>query len=128
MSGRRFAISYNSFNRALLTLLGMGPARSFVSVGDDSVTVRMGWSFRADIPRSTIVSARPDDAGVWGWGVHGWGGRWLVNGSSSGIVRIDLDPAVPGKVVGPFGVSLRVLRVSVDEPDALLDALAVASG
>ena len=123
MAGKRFDISYNSFNRPLLTVLGMGPKRSHVTVSDDTVTVRMGWSFRSDIPRSSITSVRLDDDTVWGWGVHGWGGTWLVNGSSSGVVRLDLAPAVPSKVVGPFGVSLRTLRVSVEEPTSLLDEL-----
>ena len=128
MSEQRFGISYSSFNRALLTALGMGPKRSFVAVTDDTVTVRMGWAFRCEIPRSSIASVHLDDDRVWGWGVHGWGGRWLVNGSSAGLVRVDLDPAVPSKAVGPFGVSLRTLRVSVDEPNALLAELGVAAG
>lgn len=123
MSGKRFGISYGSFNRALLTVLGMGPERSHVTVSDDTVTVRMGWAFRSDIPRTAVTSSRLDDDKIWGWGVHGWGAKWLVNGSSSGVVRLDLDPAVPSKV-GPFGVGLRVLRVSVEEPNALVAELA----
>ena len=54
--------------------------------------------------------------------MHGWNGRWLVNGSSHGIVRIDLDPAQRAWVVG-LPVSLRTLRVSVEDPDALIAAL-----
>ncbi|MCB0966508.1 MAG: hypothetical protein KDB37_06695 [Ilumatobacter sp.] len=123
MSGKRFAVSYNAFNRAILTVLAMGPSLSWVDVGDDDIDVRMGWAFRSRIPRSSITSVQADDDRVWGWGVHGWGGRWLVNGSSSGIVRIELDPTVPSKVVGPFGVSLRTLRISVDDRDALIAAL-----
>ena len=127
MRGKRFVVSYNSFNRVLLTVLGMGPKRSFVSVSGDTVAVRMGWAFRSDIPRSAIVSARLDEDRVWGWGVHGWRGRWLVNGSSDGLVRLDLDPAVATRVVGPFKVSLEMLRISVDEPEELLGELAVAA-
>lgn len=123
MSGKRFSVSYNAFNRALLTVLGMGPKQSHVTVSDETVTVRMGWAFRSDIPRSSISSARLDDGSVWGWGVHGWAGRWLVNGSSSGLVRLDLDPSVRSRVVGPFPVSLTALRISVDEPTALLAEL-----
>lgn len=123
MRGKRFSVSYNTFNRALMTVLGMGPKQSHVTVSDETVTVRMGWAFRSDIPRSSIGSARLDDDRVRGWGVHGWGGRWLVNGSSSGLVRLDLDPSVRSSVIGPFRVSLTALRVSVDEPAALLAEL-----
>ncbi len=63
---------------------------------------------------------------VWGWGVHGHGGRWLVNGSSSGIVRIALDPPGQGKLVGlpRSWTKVRVLRVAVEDPDGLKQALA----
>ena len=116
------AIRYGTWNRRLLTLLGMGPARSSIRVDDDTVAVTMGWAFDATIPRDSIVAVEPDDDRVWGWGVHGWGGTWLVNGSSSGLVRIALDPAVPARTAF-ISLRLRTLRVSVDEPDALIAAL-----
>jgi hypothetical protein len=46
----------------------------------------------------------------------------LVNGSSSGLVRITFDPPAHGHTAG-VPVTVRVLRVSVDDPDALVQAL-----
>lgn len=82
----------------------------------------MGWWFSADIPRSAITSATSDHAFVGGIGVHGAGGRWLVNGAAKGIVRIEIDPRARAKVLG-VPVRLRQLRVSMEEPDALIAAL-----
>jgi hypothetical protein len=54
--------------------------------------------------------------------VHGFSGRWLVNGSGEGILTIDLDPAQRAYVMG-FPVRLRQLMVSVADPAALASAL-----
>jgi hypothetical protein len=105
-----------------MAVLGMSPARSWVEVGDDVLRVRMGWAFRLDAPLVNVRDARPDPARVWSWGVHGWGGRWLVNGSSSGLVRIDVSPAVRARM-GPISITVRELRVSVDDPKGLVSQL-----
>jgi hypothetical protein len=55
-------------------------------------------------------------------GVHGWAGRWLVNGAGDGILVISLNPWQRGYVIG-FPVTLRELLVSVDDPSALAIAL-----
>jgi hypothetical protein len=55
-------------------------------------------------------------------GVHGWAGRWLVNGSGDGILSIDLEPRQRAYVMA-VPVSLRQLQVSVDDPPALAAAL-----
>lgn len=125
MTATRFPIRFTGANRAMV-VLGMGPRVSHVDVGPDEVDVRMGWAFRAAIPLSSIRSAAIDTAPVRGWGVHGWRGIWLVNGSSSGIVRIELDPPVPARAV-QFRIRLRVLRVAVDDPTGLIAALAPTS-
>jgi hypothetical protein len=67
----------------------------------------------------------PDDRPVRAWGAHGWRGRWLVNASSQGIVRLDLDPPARATclVLRP---RVRDLRVSVDDPDGLVAALGPA--
>lgn len=121
MNGVRFAISYHPVNAAILGLLGMGRKRSEVVVGADTVRVRMGWAFSTEIDRSSIRASH-DDRSVWGWGVHGWRSRWLVNGSSNGLVRLDIAPAVRARVCG-IGLDLTELRVSVEDPDGLIDAL-----
>lgn len=56
-------------------------------------------------------------------GVHGWAGRWLVNGAGEGVLAIDLDPTQRARVAG-FPVRLRQLLVSVEDPAALTRALA----
>ncbi|MCC6756004.1 MAG: hypothetical protein IT199_06495 [Solirubrobacterales bacterium] len=101
----------------------MGPGRSWVAVDGDRVEVRMGWAFRAAFPSASVRAAARDRLPFLGWGVHGWRGRWLVNGSSRGLVRLDLDPAGRARVLG-VPVRLQQLWVSLEEPARLLDALA----
>lgn len=60
-------------------------------------------------------------------GVHEWRGRWLVNGSGEGVLRIDLSPGQRARVVG-VPVGLRELLVSVDDPPRLASALRKVSG
>ena len=128
MSGVHFQIRYDRWCGWLLGLLGLGRRFSAVVVADGAVSVRMGWAFTSHIPTASIVSAvADDDAGVWGWGVHGWRRRWLVNGSSSGLVRIDIDPPARAHI-GFVPVQLAVLRVGVEEPDVLIDALRSTRG
>lgn len=117
----RFPILFTGLNKAL-PALGLTRASSYVEVGVDHVEARMGWAFHATIPRSSIRTAGHDHDPVWGWGVHGWGGRWLVNGSSRGLVRIDIDPPARARVL-VVPVRLRTLRVSVEDADGLLAAL-----
>jgi len=50
--------------------------------------------------------------------VHGFGERWLVNGSSDRILVVDLEPSQSAHVLG-FPVRLRQLMVSVNDPDDL---------
>jgi len=118
---RTFAFRYSGVT-ALMKVLGLGPGVSRIEVGPDGVHVVMGWGFRARIPRSSIRGARLSEDRVGGVGVHGWGGRWLVNGSVDGVVDIDVDPPVRALAVG-FPVRLRQLRVSVEDPEGLVAAL-----
>lgn len=122
MSNPRFALSYAKVLLPLFLVLGMGPRASGVEIGPDTVRVRMGWSFSAHIPRGAIRSAARDSAPVLGWGVHGFGGGWLVNGSSRGLVRLRIDPPCRAYVLG-VPVRLRTLRLSLDDPDAFLAGL-----
>lgn len=97
----------------------MGPKRSYVEVTDTAIDVRLGVGFAATIPRSDVRSVVPWSGTVTGWGAHGWRGRWLVNGSSQGIVTITIDPPAKGRVLG-IGVSLRELSISLIGPDAFI--------
>lgn len=121
MTGPRFPVRFSGANKAM-ALLGMRAATSYVEVGDDTVVVRMGPYFRAVVPRAQVSSAAEDHDAVWGWGVHGWAGTWLLNGSSAGLVRITIDPAARAHALG-LPIRLRVLRVAVADPAGLLAAL-----
>jgi hypothetical protein len=118
-----FPILYGAF-RPLLVGFGMGPRFSAVELDDDELHVKMGWAFRARIPRSAITGARSVSSRVGGIGVHGWRGRWLVNGSMDGIVGIDIDPVVRAVAVG-LPVRLHYLSLSLENPEAFLAALKV---
>ena len=119
---QRFPIRFTGANKAMV-VLGLTSGNSYVDVSASDVVVHLGWAFRAPCSRPAVKSVVADHDKVWGWGAHGWNGRWLVNGSSSGIVRIQLEPAGRARVAG-FPVSLRELRVSVDDPAGLERALA----
>jgi len=122
METTRFPIRFTGPNHAM-RLVGLTSGNSWVEVGDGRLRVRMGWAFRADVPLESVRDPRLDDRRVWAWGAHGWAGRWLVNGSSSGIVCMDLEPPDFAKL-GPVLVTLRELRVSVEDPRGLVAALA----
>lgn len=98
---------------------GLGPKQSEVRVADGSLRVRFGWGFRAEIPLTSIEDAKPNTDRVYAWGAHGFRGRWLVNGSSKGIVRLTLDPPARAYVMG-VPITLRTLDVSVTDPQALI--------
>jgi hypothetical protein len=115
-----FAIRYTGLN-SLMKYLGMGPNRSGIDVGTD-VRIRMGWAFSVRFRREEIASVALDAQRVYGWGVHGWRGRWLVNGSSKGLVRIDLRDPVRGRLMG-VPVKVSTIRVSMETPDDLVAAL-----
>ncbi|WP_396929838.1 hypothetical protein [Mycolicibacterium sp.] len=114
-------VSFDRWYRPLATPLGLGPGRCDVSVAAGTLHVSMGWGFSADIPLASITDAKPAKGPFLGWGVHGWRGRWLVNGSSKGVVELTIDPPVQAKVVG-VPTTLRTLLVSVTDPDALIAA------
>ena len=82
----------------------------------------MGWASCAEIPRLAVRKVSPDVTAVGGWGVHGWRGRWLVNGSSSGLVRLEIDPEMQARVMG-IPVRLRTLRLSLVAPGELTNLL-----
>ncbi len=119
---RRFCIRFDAWYEPLSSLLLLPPESAFVEIRDDEVLVRMGWAFRTSFLRSTVASASPTERFVASRGVHGWAGRWLVNGSAAGLVAIRLAPTQEAHVMG-VGVSLRELIVSVDEPEALAAAV-----
>ncbi len=85
-----------------------------------------GWAFAGAVPRSFITQVNRVTGPVWAWGAHGWRGRWLVNGSSTGLVQVSIEPAGHGRCL-IFPIKLRQLTLSLDEPDQFVAALAEQS-
>ncbi len=120
----RFLIKFDAAYRVLSTALFIFPSDSYVEIVGNRVSARMAWAFRTTFERSRVVRASALGKQVpLTRGVHGWAGRWLVNGAGDGILVIDLEPKQRAYVMG-IPVSLRQLRVSVDDPVALAAALA----
>jgi hypothetical protein len=118
----RFPISFDGWYRVLSRLLGLPPSQAAVVVARDHVEVRMAWAFRSRFPRSAVASVSPSDLRPLSRGVHGFGGRWLVNGSGTGLLSIQFRPDQRGYVAG-VPIRLRELLVSVTDPSALAAAL-----
>lgn len=116
-----FKFSYGAL-RPLLSALGMGPGLSSVELEGDTLRVRMGWAFRAEIPVHQISAVAPRQGFPGGIGVHGWRGRWLVNGATTGLLVITIDPPVRAWATG-IPVHLRQLTLSLEDPDAVVAAL-----
>ena len=112
--------------KPLLAALGLGPSSSFVDLDNAQMTVKMGWGFRAKVARTSIRAARAYSGIPGGIGVHGFGGRWLVNGSAAGIVTMDIEPIARAYVMG-IPVKLRRLSISLDEPERFIAEVAQSS-
>jgi hypothetical protein len=110
----------------LLGALGLGERRAWIEVDDSEIEVRMGWAFHARFPRSSVNRVARSDRRPISQGVHGRNGRWLVNGATRGLVRVDLAPNQTARVLGRR-VKLSTLEVSIDDPEALLTALSPAT-
>jgi hypothetical protein len=118
----RFPILFDAWYGILSRLLFLLPSNSFVAVNGQQVNVRMSWAFSSCFPRTAVVAVVIVETRPLSRGVHGFAGRWLVNGSADGILAIDLHPPQRAYVMG-FPVRLRQLLVSVAEPEALAASL-----
>lgn len=121
----RFPIRFDAVYAALSAALLIPPSRSFLEVGPGGVRIQMAWAFRATFPASAVASVRDYDRAPLSRGVHGFAGRWLVNGSGRSIVAITLRSPQRAYVCG-FPVRLRELMVSVEDPGGVTAALARA--
>ena len=102
--------------------LALGGRSASIDVGATDVEVRYGPWFHARFPLGAVGDVAPDTHRYLSRGVHGWRGRWLVNGAGTGLVRITLDPVQQARTLG-VKVKLRELIVNVDDPAALIAAL-----
>ena len=96
----RFAISLDDAYAALSAAVLLPPSGAYVEVAREEVTVRMSWAFRCHYPRSTVASTWELHKHPLSRGVHGFGGRWLVNGSGGGILVITLKATQRAYVLG----------------------------
>lgn len=117
----RFAIRFDRVWRHTFVWLGLGPKRSFVAIDHGAITVRMGWAFRMTANLRDVTAAI-DDRRFLSRGVHGWRGRYLVNGSGKSLVRLTIDPPARARA-SLFPVKVRELVVSLDDPDGFLAAV-----
>ena len=118
----RVPISFDGWYRVLSSIIGLLPSHSYVNVDGEQIQVRMGWAFWSRFPRSAIESVSELHRRPVSRGVHGFAGRWLVNGSGYGVVSLQLSPRQRGYVLG-FPVRLKQLMVSVSEPALLAEAV-----
>ena len=118
----RFPIRFDAWYRVLSSVLFLPPSASYLEIRDGQVHTRMGWGFRASFPQSAVAATSLLAGQPVSRGVHGWAGRWLVNGSGGGIVVIELEPAQRAWVMG-CPVRLHQLMVSMEDPEGLRLAL-----
>ncbi len=118
----RFPILFDDWYRVLSLVVGLPPSGAHLDIQGEEVRVRMGWAFRSSFPRSAVASVSELGRRPISRGVHGFAGRWLVNGSGRGVVKIELNPKQRAYVIG-IPVRLKLLMVSVAEPAILAAAL-----
>ena len=106
----------------LLRTLGMPRRGTYLELDEATLIVRGGIWFKARIPRETILSVDPGPDRPWSIGVHGWRDAWIVNGAAAPMARFTIDPPAPARSL-VFRIGLRELEVSVDDPQALAQAL-----
>jgi hypothetical protein len=108
--------------------LWLGARHAKVELSEDDLRIRMGWAFRATIPRRSIRRAALHRDVVWAIGVHSdlRFKSWLVNGSMKGVVFLDLLPPAKGRF-GPFRITIERLGLGLEDPDAFLRYLGVGT-
>lgn len=123
MAAERYPIRFNKLARLLFWGVLIRRNACFVELDAENVRVQMDWAFRARFARSSVARATPGVKGIiLGLGVHGFAGRWLVNGSLDGLLTLQLAPEQRAFVLG-LPVKLRELQLSLEQPDAFLAAL-----
>jgi hypothetical protein len=117
----RIPIRYQAPWRWLLPVFLLPKRLAYIRIDGSDVKIRMSWAFRMKFARADVmevVNHRP----VVSVGVHGWKGRWLVNGAHRPIAVIRLSRPVRALMIG-FPVHVREVLVSVDDRDGLRTAI-----
>jgi hypothetical protein len=132
-SSRWFALRYdanglNGLTAFLDGVFSLGRPTSGVEIDPDQIRVRSP-GFEQRIPRASIRAACLWDGNLHGTsGVHVTRGQLLVNGASSGLVRLTLDPPCrTARTMNTMWVRqpVREVVVSLLDPEGFLDALSL---
>jgi hypothetical protein len=121
---KQFPILFDDLYKILSSSLFLPPSKSFIEINGAEVRVQMSWAFRCRFPKKAVQSTEELHKQPLSRGVHGFAGRWLVNGSGKGILTINLMPTQRGYVIG-FPIHLKQLMVSVEEPAQLANYLKI---
>jgi hypothetical protein len=127
-NARWFGIDYSDMGRISLwdeTRRGGGPGRGGVEL-DSTVLRVLVPGFHLDIPRASVRSATRSALRTRSIGVHGGRGRWLVNGSYSGLVELTIEPPcfLPRQPSTLFRKTrVDSLTISLVDPDGFIAAV-----
>ena len=90
MAPERFSISYDELGP--VSRRSGRPARWRIEVDAGQLRLRVA-DFKVDVPRASVRRAARSSYQTRGTiGVHAKRGTWLANGSSHGLVEIEIDP------------------------------------
>ena len=95
----RIPIKYSKIWAWLLTIMLLPQRFSYLEADGDTIKVRMSYGFRARFTRGDVSSVDTNRPVV-SIGVHGWRGRWLVNGAHRPIARITFALPIRARVLG----------------------------
>ena len=96
--------------------------RPRVEVTRSALLVTLGWSFRVAVPRGAVQAVDSVPWRRYAIGAHRLFGRWLVNTAPGPLVRIRIEPATTGRILG-VPIRIRELTLSVDDVAAFLTDL-----
>jgi hypothetical protein len=116
-----FPIACDRSGRAM-AIVGAMPSRWRVTITDDAFEVDAQWWFRMTAPRSAIASVTVEPARTISRGVHGWRGRWLVNGAGRPLVIVRFDVVQRGHSMA-IPITVRELTLSISEPESFVAEL-----
>jgi hypothetical protein len=125
-TARRFIIRVDPWWWPLLIISGILPSSPrYVALEDSVVRVRLGW-LETRFPHAHVVAAQRV-RGDWRWSI-GWHVVFvgttalIVNGSWAGMVELRLEPSLVSRSL-LVPISCSCVRLSLEEPEALLEAL-----
>jgi hypothetical protein len=122
---QQFAFDFYPWTRFLFSLAGHGPEVSSVDITEDTIHVRSGWLFQAEIPCSALFSVERSANPWWNFGGVQTNsiGSWAVGGTYRNVVRLELEPKAKGRLFSLFTISIRRLFISIDNPDGFITAV-----